>query len=859
MRKISLCFSLFILVFSSNCFGQNWVKMMQNPNVNVRDVQKAFYKWYDEYKKGGKENDNKSEDASIELFKRWEEYMVPRTYPSGKRINPVQVATDNENYKNSHAANSTMATANWTYGGNNTVPTNGGDGRVNRFHFYPGNPNVIFACTPSGGLWKSSNGGGNWATYTDNLGDLSVCDIAFDPHNPNIMYMGTGDNDNPGSGTPTTIGVLRSTDGGNTWKTTGMKYTLTYSGQYYMVVNELRINPDSGNIIWAASSFGLWKSADSGVTWKNMLNDDIKSLEFQPFNSSVMYAGDYSGVFYRSADAGKTFKQVTKGLPTSGAARMSIGISPADSNRVYVLAEDSTYSDFHGLYMSTDRGQTFKLQSSPSIGSPNIIGYSNTGSDSTGFGWYSLPIAVSPTNADTIFVGGVNIWMSNDKGVNWALKTQWYGSGAPYIHADQHDIEFAPGSSSSIYAACDGGVFKTTDAGTTWNDFSNNLEIGQLYSLGLSALTPGLSISGWQDNGTNVSVPSWNQVYGGDGEVCFIDYTNDNDIFVSYQNGALYYSTDGGVNFNSATTGITETGPWTTRWLQDPQNPSILYAGFMNVWQSPDMGNTWTQMSSWGTSYISALTVAPSNNQFIYAAQSDSLFLSYNAGVTWTNINGTLPFNSAYLTDIAVDPTNDLKVWVTFSGYTATAKVYYTANGGATWTNLSAGLPNLPVNTVVYHPGSPDGVYVGTDLGVYYRDTILNKWVSYNKGLPNVVIDDLSIYSPDNTLVAGTFGRGVWQTPTYVAVGIDQIYSYNNLSVYPNPVSDKLNISAKVARPGNYTVSIVNVLGQTVYQNNVFISGNYKLGIDVSSFGKGIYILTLKGKNTEIEKKIVIN
>jgi hypothetical protein len=393
MKKISILISFFVFACSVT-YAQDWVKMMQNPNVNVHDVQKAFYKWYNEYQKSGKENDNKSEDASVELFKRWEEYMVPRTYPSGNRINPVQVATDNENYKHTHASNSTMATANWTYGGNNTVPTNGGDGRVNRFHFYPGNPNVIFSCTPSGGLWKSSNGGGNWATYTDNLGDLSVCDIAFDPHNPNIIYMGTGDNDNPGSGTPTTIGVLRSTDGGNTWKTTGMKYTLTYSGPYYMVVNELRINPDSGNIIWAATSFGLWKSADSGVTWNNMLNDDIKSLEFQPFNSSVIYAGNYSGIFYRSANAGKTFTQTTKGLPTSGASRMSIGVSPADSNRVYVLAEDSTHWDFHGLYMSTDRGQTFKLQSSPSIGSPNIIGYSNTGADSSGFGWYSLPIAV---------------------------------------------------------------------------------------------------------------------------------------------------------------------------------------------------------------------------------------------------------------------------------------------------------------------------------------------------------------------------------------------------------------------------------------------------------------------------------
>ncbi|HXP50220.1 MAG TPA: hypothetical protein VN922_09715, partial [Bacteroidia bacterium] len=294
----------FLVVISANyCFAQNWVSMMQNPNINVHEVQKAFYKWYDEYKKGRVETDNKGEDAGIELFKRWETYMVPRTYPSGNRYNPVQVASDFESYKKTHYNNTSVANASWTYIGNTSVPTNGGgDGRVNHIRFFPGNPNIMYACTPSGGLWKSTNGGNTWTTNTDNLGDLSVTDIAIDPNNTNIMYIGTGDNDNPGSGTPTTIGVLRSTDGGNTWSATGLKYTLSYSGQYYMVINQIMIDPDTTNIVWAASSFGLWKSVDTGKTWKNMLNDDIRSIEFEPFHSSVIYATNNTGKFYRSAN-----------------------------------------------------------------------------------------------------------------------------------------------------------------------------------------------------------------------------------------------------------------------------------------------------------------------------------------------------------------------------------------------------------------------------------------------------------------------------------------------------------------------------------------------------------------------------
>ncbi|HXP52949.1 MAG TPA: T9SS type A sorting domain-containing protein, partial [Bacteroidia bacterium] len=462
-------------------------------------------------------------------------------------------------------------------------------------------------------------------------------------------------------------------------------------------------------------------------------------------------------------------------------------------------------------------------------------------------------------NADTIFVGGVNVWMSGDKGLTWTLMTQWYGSGAPYIHADQHHIVFVPGSSSSIYSACDGGIFKTTDKGNTWTDYSNNLEIGQIYSLGLSAITQGLSVSGWQDNGTSVSSPSWNQVYGGDGEVCFIDYTNDNDLFVSYQNGALYYSTDGGINFNSATNGITETGPWTTRWLQDPRTPTILYAGFVNVWQSIDMGVSWKQMSNWGTWNISALAVAPSNNKYIYAAQYDSIFLSTDAGLTWTSINGALPLKQVGVTDIAVDPYDPLKVWVTCSGYSTSNKVFRSVNGGVTWTNISTGLPNLPVNTIVYHPGSPEGVYVGTDFGVYYRDSILNKWVNYNTGLPNVVIDDLQIDSTDNTLVAGTFGRGEWQTQTYVSVGVKQLQAtLNNVNVYPNPVNSKITISANMPK-GDYTMNMLNVLGQSVYQNKISVSGHYIATVDVSGYSPGVYFLKIAGVNSSVEKKIVIS
>ncbi|HXC06771.1 MAG TPA: T9SS type A sorting domain-containing protein [Bacteroidia bacterium] len=848
IRLVVISLSLFLNV----CVGQDWINMMQDPNVNVHDVQKAFYTWYDEYKKTRLENDNKQEDASVELFKRWEWYMVPRTFPSGDRFDPVLVATELEDYKRNHATRSVSSGANWNYAGNASVPANGGgDGRVNHVRFYPGNPNILYACTPSGGLWKSTDGGNSWATNTDQLGDLGICDIAFDPHNPNIQYIGTGDCENPGTLTPTTVGVLKSTDGGATWNATGLHYTLASSGPSYKTINQLKME---GTTLWAASTFGLWMSVDSGTTWVNKLNQNIKSVEFEPFHPSVVYAGSDYGVFYRSTNGGNTFTTITAGLPATGAGRMTVGVSPADSNVVYVVAADATYGDLHGVYRSSNRGQSFVLQTSY----PNILSGSNAGNDSSGNGWYSLPLLVSPTNADTLFSGGVNIWMSGDKGVTWSLVTQWYGSGAPYVHADQHQLIFAPGSSSTIYSANDGGIFKTTDKGATWTDYSNNLEIGQLYSVGLSAVTPGLSISGWQDNGTSTSSPSWSQVYGGDGEVCFFDYTNDNNMFASWQNGNLVYSNDGGISFNSATNGITEQGPWTTLWFQDPQNPSVLYSGFMNVWMSADQGNSWSQLSTWGTSTISALAVAPSNTQFIYAGQPDSLFMTYNGGSSWININGTLPFNAASLTDIAIDPLNPLKVWVTFSGFVAADKVYYSSNGGATWSNISHGLPNLPVNTIVYHPGSPDGIYVGTDMGIYYQDSISRTWIAYNTGLPNVVIADLQISSSDNILYAATYGRGLWKSTTSFASGIAPMPSaLSRVNVYPNPSGGALTFECTLP-VGMYEVKITDMLGRAVYNDKINITGTYTGHLDMASYSPGVYFFILYGAGSVVQKKIVI-
>jgi len=789
MKKISLGFIIVSLLLSYNLVAQeSWTTMMQDHSANLKDVQAAFNQWYamhkpvkdddTEDKDAVKPGEEHEEDGNYMLFKRWEWLMHSRSYPSGKLPDPAVIEKEYQNYlanqqNTQHTRHTAGTTASWTYVGNTTVPTGGDAGRVNRVRVDPNNSSIIYACAPSGGLWKSTNGGSTWSTNTDQLLGIATSDVAIDPTNSNIMYLATGDGDgiNGAFTTPSTIGVMKSTDGGVTWNQTGLHYTLQTSGPSLYTVNELKINPTNTSVILAATSFGLNYTNNGGITWYQAQSGNFKSVEFAPGNSKIVYATTATlsagaAEYYRSTNGGQSFTVISLPSATS-AGRMQLGVSPAAPADVYVLADNLSTSAFLGIWLSTDTGKTFTEKAT----TPNLLGFSNgTGGDATqGQGWYTLSIAVSPTNAAEVLVGGVNIWASTNNGATWARETDWNGFSKPYVHADIHGITFVPGSGTTVYTGTDGGVSTSTNFSSAWTDKSSGLEIAEQYCIGLSGSSATEWITGWQDNGTNLHNGSWSEVIGGDGMDCFIDQTNNSYMYGETYEGSFEMSSNGGASFTGITNGLTETGAWVTPWVQDPQNSATLFAGLNNVWKSTNRGSTWTKISTYATTSttIDAITVAPSSDQYIYAAQTGSIYATTNGGTNWTNITGNLPVTA--ITRIAVDPNNPLRVWVTVSGYSAADKVFQSITGGTTWTNISTNLPNLPVNCIAYAGGGIDAMYVGTDLGVYYRDTTTTagKWVAYNTGLPNVIISDLKIYAPGNLLDAATYGRGVWQIGLY--------------------------------------------------------------------------------------------
>jgi PKD repeat protein len=763
--KFKTTLLLFIL-FGSTVNAQDWVKKMEDPNANFFEVQKSFNKYWKKHERKEKlksffsfEKKSEEESEGLMLYKRWENTIKPRVLPSGDRALILESGKEMERIISDPSYKSSLqAYGNWQPLGAFDVPNDGGGaGRLNCVRFHPTEPNTIFVGAPVGGLWKSTNGGANWTVMTSVLPSLAVSDVAVDANNPNVIYLASGDFD---AGDAPGIGVLKSVDAGVTWQITGLNFSLS-QGRY---VARIIIHPNNSNIVWAAASNGLYKSLDAGITWTKVLTtNNVRDLELKPGNPNIIYATS-NNYFYKSVDGGNTFVTVTSGLPIgSSSARMSIAVTEANPEVVYLVSANSSDNGFKGIYKSTNSGTNFTLQAS----SPNLLGWDADGSDFGGQAWFTLSIAASPMNDNFLVIGGVNIWSSNDGGLSWDCNAHWYGAnGLPYVHADIHDLIFKPGS-QHLYTGSDGGIFRTINNGASWSDLSDGLQIGQMYKLGCSATNPSLVLQGWQDNGTNqYNAGQWARVLGGDGMECFVDWSNPNYQYGESQYGYINRSSDGGANFQGIKNNINEDGEWVTPWMQHPTNASTLFAGYKNVWKSTNRGNSWTKISNLNIGGLTILRVAKSNPSYIYISNSTSIYKTTDGGANWGII--TVPnAGSNAISDIAIDETNENKIWICRSGYNSTNKVYKSIDGGANWVNLTAGLPNIPVNTIVNQTGTNEGIYVGTDFGVYYFDETINMWVPFMNGLPNVRVDELEIQYSSNKLRAATYGRGLWESSIY--------------------------------------------------------------------------------------------
>jgi PKD repeat protein len=735
--------------------SQDWVAKMNDPSVNFFETQDAFYQYYNEYRASYRQA-NGTDPVKVpgyKQYKRWESFMEPRVYDNGMRFDPAAAWKESQQYRQQFT---TMNAGNWTHIGPSVVPTGGGGaGRLNFVRVDPANADHIFVGSPGGGLWQSDDGGFSWTTNTDAMAQVIGCtDLAIDPTNSSIMYLATGDGD---AGDTYSVGVLKTTDGGATWNPTG----LSYFTANYRQMSKILINPSNTNTILVATSAGLYRSDDAAATFSLKQTGAFKDMEFKPGDPNTVYA--CGAEFYRSSDGGDSWTKITAGLPVAAnVSRMAIGVTPADDNYVYMIVGlPAPNYGTEGFYKSTNSGISFTNPSTPGLGTQQ---------------WYDLAIAVSPVNKDEILLGGQTDFLrSTNGGNNWAQN----GAGT---HVDYHDVIYLSGTECLMTS--DGGIFQTSNNGATWNNLSNGLAISQMYGFGQSSSNPNLLLQGWQDNGTNrYNGFSWAHVIGGDGMLCFIDYNNDQNMWGSTQNGGLNRSTNGGGTFTSAVGNINEVGGWVTPWIQDPVTPGTIYAGFGNVWKSTNGGGSWTKISNFlASTTINTMAVSPANNQVIWSAKASGLSKTNDGGANWVTFTN-IP--SGTITGIACSNTDANKAWITYSGFANTNKVFQTNDQGATWINISASIPNIPVNCIVYANNSNDGIYIGTDIGVFYKDASLNVWQPFFNGLPNVIVTQLEIFYPTSLIRASTYGRGIWESGLYVpgsyvpsaAFGVDKKFT----------------------------------------------------------------------------------
>jgi hypothetical protein len=755
--KFQFYLAAVFLLSQSVSFSQQWATMMQNGNGNFYEIKADFENYWAVHDKDEK-------GKGYKAFKRWENFVERRVYPSGDLSLLGQTAINYQAFLEQNKTTGTgktigsgsnlIASATWTpLGPMGPISGSAGSqllksGRLNFITIDPTNSNKLWVGAPAGGLWSTTNGGTSWSTNTDNLAVIGCSDLAIDPTNTLVMYMATGDGD---AGDTRSIGVLKSTNAGATWTTTGL--TSVVSSNF--LIRRLLINPSNTQILLAATNSGIYRTINGGTSWTQVTTNSTYDLEFKPGDPNTVYA---AGTTLRiSTNGGASFTQVTSGIATTGVNRMAIAVTPADVNYVYVLASNSTNSGLYGFYKSTNSGVSFTQMTT----TVNLLGYSSFGTDTGGQGWYDLCIAASPLNKDEVVTGGVNVWRTTNGGTSWSLYSHWTGSNAPFSHADHHDLEY--NSAGVLYGINDGTVYRRS--GTTWTEISGTMNISQIYKIGMSSLTANKWITGHQDNGTAIfNGTNYVAAMGGDGMDCFIHRTNDNTMFAEYYNGTLNRSTNGGASWSSITSGLSGSAPWVTPWKQDPLVANTLYCGYQQLFKSTNLGTNWTQLTSMGGSGgIIEFAIAPSNNQVIYVLKTSGIYKTTNGGTSWTTVTGIVPVSSAAPQFISIDPTDPNNAWVVLSGYSAGNKVFMTTNGGSSWTNYSANLPNIPANCCVYQPGSSDMIYVGMDVGIYYRNSTSSNWTLYNTNLPNVPISDLEISPASPTLLhAATYGRGVW-------------------------------------------------------------------------------------------------
>jgi len=861
MKKPSLL--IVLMAASLQLTAQQW--QPAGPPQKLSDIV-AGYEQIKTEKKTGTDQQNIGEGTDYQ-FKRWKWYWEHHLDENGYLVSPLQTLQEWNNYQQTRKNIKAKTTnqSQWSFQGPDNSPGGyNGLGRINALEFHPTDSNTFIIGSAGGGAWRTSNGGQSWLPLYNNLPVLGVSDVDYNPQNPNTIYLCTGD----GEGHKTfSIGVLKSTDGGNTWNPTGLQYNPSSMIQTYSLV----VNPLDSNSLTLGTSFGIHKSHNGGASWTQVsAGNSVKQLVYHPTDTNIVYAAtraNGNNQILRSHDGGNTWS-VVGNIP--GTLRIALAVTPADVSMVKAIAANG-YNGLEGIYNSTDTGHSFVKIFDGTDCSQNILSGSTILNSTTcdGQGSYDLTIAIDPIDTAKVYVGGVNMYHSLDGGYTWQITSQWDHSlpGVATIHADKHFHGFNPLTPHVLYECNDGGIYKTLDpASNVWTDLSNGLGITQFYRNAVSDVAKYV-LGGAQDNGTKAIefTNNFQDLTGGDGMECQLDPTDTGTLYTSYQNGGIYRITIAptpSATLISGNIAGQPAGAWVTPFLLHPASANTIIAGYDHVHLSSDKGDTWTDISPTFNynDNITRLTMTPAdNNKIVALVGENKLVYTNNLGTSWQNVINVF---QGMVSDILLDPWNKDLLWVTYGGYSTQQVAAYDFSNG-TWTPVNDSLPNLPVLCIA-RDSSNGTLYIGTDVGVFYRDTTMTAWSPYNAGLPTVQVNDLGINYATDEIWAATFGRGMWKSPRHNVI----INSVNNLplamdviSVSPNPTKGQFTIHTgnKAMLGQSVDVQIISYSGSVAMNTSSRFDMAGECSVNATNLAKGNYLVTITNRSGIIARtKLII-
>ena len=673
-------------------------------------------------------------------------------------------------------------------------------GRTVDFAVYEEDPAIFYAATASGGLLKTVNGGNSWENVFDRQTTVSIGDVAINPTDPNVVWVGTGEA-NSRQSSSWGDGIYKSTDGGGTWQHMGLRESHH--------IGRIIVNPQDTDIVYVAALGHLWgpnpergvfMTIDGGQSWQHVLsfNEDTGAVDLamDPANPKTLYAAVYQrrrsgwgfngggphGGIYKTVDGGRTWRKLTNGLPEGPTGRIGLDIYRGNSNVVYATVQNEE----GGVFRSEDKGETWTKMNSLN---PRPMYYSQ--------------IRIDPNDDKRIYVLGGQLSVSDDAG-----KT--FYEGDPEVHSDHHALWINPRNSRHLIDGNDGGIWVSRDRSQSWEHL-NNYAMGQFYHVTVDMQQPYRIYGGMQDNATwggpsavrdrqGIANEHWNQMLSCDGMYVTVDPSDGRTVYTNCQNGRIVRHDRGtgerkAIQPQPASEEDTLRWNWNTPIVVSHHDPTTLFTGANRLYKSTDRGHSWTSISedltgqadpdeltlmgvrgeditlskndgvsSFGNT--TALAESPRRAGLIYVGTDDGkVHVTRDGGGTWTELTGRISGapEMIYVSRLRPSVFNEGTVYASFDGHRSDdfrPYVFVSTDYGDSWRSIASNLPTGSVYVIEEDPKNPDLLYVGTEFGLFASIDRGSSWTRW-KNLPTVAVYDLVVHPRDNDLVLGTHGRSL--------------------------------------------------------------------------------------------------